>query len=223
MQLQLNIQKQLGNFKLALELNCQASRLTILGPSGAGKSLLLKCIAGLITPDQGHISLAGRCFYDSKQRLNLAPQARKLAYVFQDYALFPHLNVRQNIAFALHQGLLNPRAACNAPEVEHWLEKFALTQVASQLPSELSGGQKQRVALARALVNSPSALLLDEPFSALDPELRQRMRSELLSLQQELNIPLILITHDRADAHAMQGQIVRLEQGGIKEKNHEPN
>jgi molybdate transport system ATP-binding protein len=145
----------------------------------------------------------------------LPPQQRALGYMFQDYALFPHLNVRQNIGFGLAKGWLNPGSNTANAAVDHWIDLFHLSDVAHQMPAELSGGQRQRTALARALVNSPRALLLDEPFAALDPELREQMRAELDQLQRELDLPIIVISHDQADARLLGKKVVRLRDGRV--------
>lgn len=219
MQLDLDFEKtlQAGKRQFHLRIHCRSDfqRMVFYGPSGAGKSLTLKAIAGLLTPDRGHIRLNGVTLFDSQQRINVAPQARRLGYVFQDYALFPHLNVQQNIQFGLTQGWLNPRRHQPHQEVERWLETMELGAVKHQLPSELSGGQRQRTALARALVSHPQALLLDEPFAALDPELRQSMRQALDRLQQRLQVPMILITHDPEDRTQFGDCVVRLEAGQV--------
>jgi molybdate transport system ATP-binding protein len=137
--------------------------------------------------------------FDSSTGVNVPARARRFGYVFQDYALFPHLNVRQNIAFGLQGGLLNPSPKADGDAVQRWLQAFELTEVASQHPQQLSGGQRQRTAFARALVNEPQALLLDEPFSALDPALRERMRDELQRMLERIGIPMLMITHDPDD------------------------
>lgn len=202
-------------FELDVAMRASGQRIVLLGPSGAGKSLTLKAIAGLIKPDAGVIRLNGRTLFDARAGIDIAPQDRNVAYVFQEYALFPHLNVRQNVGFGLRRGWLNPSRGARSEAVDYWLEALELTPMAHQLPSELSGGQRQRTAMARALVSQPSALLLDEPFSALDHTLRAAMRVELDGLQRRLNIPMILITHDPADA-AMFGDIVlRMDQGSV--------
>ena len=220
MQIDLHIQKTLQSgqrtFSLNAQLRTRSQRLVILGPSGSGKSLTLKAMAGLITPDSGHIRLGATTLFDAQAGINLAPQARQLAYLFQDYALFPHLNVRQNIGFGLQRGWFNPRAHHPQETVDYWLDAFHLQPVAQQFPDELSGGQRQRVALARALVLRPQALLLDEPFAALDPALRVRMRAELDALQQRLQVPMILITHDPEDARVFGDQVVQLSEGMIE-------
>ncbi|MCF6781466.1 MULTISPECIES: sulfate/molybdate ABC transporter ATP-binding protein [Pseudomonadaceae] len=203
------------SFELKLGFRSSSQRLVILGPSGSGKSLLLKSVAGLMRPDRGHIRLDGTTLFDTTAKINLAPQQRKMAYVFQDYALFPHLSVRQNIAFGLNHGLFNPRASQHNDKVDYWLDAFQLRPVADQLPEELSGGQRQRTALARALVAKPRALLLDEPFSALDSMLRSHMRRELDELQRRLQVPMLLITHDREDAEVFGDQVLHINEGRL--------
>ncbi|MET3130262.1 molybdate transport system ATP-binding protein [Oxalobacteraceae bacterium GrIS 1.11] len=227
MQLDLDIHTTVRSSKRSFTLRVQCAsdsrRIVIYGPSGAGKSLTLKAIAGLLTPERGHIRLQGRTLFDRAAGIDLAPQARNVAYLFQDYALFPHLTVRQNVGFGLARGWLNPRRSAREASVEHWLEVFDLRELAQQLPQDLSGGQRQRTALARALVAQPSALLLDEPFAALDPALRVAMRAELDQLQRRLAVPMILITHDMDDAAALgehvlylrDGRLDRQEQGGL--------
>jgi len=213
----LNIQKQFtsSGFALDVRLQSDARRLVLLGPSGAGKSLTLKTVAGLLTPDRGHIRIGGRLLFDAQQQLDLPPQARQLGYLFQDYALFPHLNVRQNIGFALRGGLRNPRRDAAPDRVNYWLERFELSHCAGSYPHQLSGGQKQRVALARALAGEPKALLLDEPFAALDQQLRQQLRSDLFQLLTQLQLPLLLITHDASDAEVLGQQVIELQQGRL--------
>jgi molybdate transport system ATP-binding protein len=222
MQLDIDIRKTMRAGKQTFQLTtrfCSASqRIVILGPSGAGKSLLLKAIAGLVTPDTGHIRLGAATLFDSAAAINLAPQRRQVAYLFQDYALFPHLNVRQNIGFGLARGWLNPRAHLQHPQVDYWLDAFELRPVAQLFPAELSGGQRQRTALARALVSQPRALLLDEPFGALDAALRVTMRAELDALQRQLRVPMVLITHDPEDARVFGEHVLQLRDGAIERK-----
>lgn len=219
MKLDLDIRKTLHAGKRRFELNVQirsmADSLVIVGPSGSGKSLTLKAIAGLLTPDAGHIRLDGQTLFDSNTRVSLPARARQMAYVFQDYALFPHLTVRQNIGFALRQGWLNPRRHLSHERVDYWLDAFGLGPLAEQYPGELSGGQRQRTALARALVAAPRALLLDEPFAALDPDLRATMRQELAELRERLQVPLILITHDPEDAAVLGQHVLHLHEGRV--------
>lgn len=226
--LDFNFQKTLqrndgSHFTLDIRLCCQSQRTVIMGASGSGKSLMLKAVAGLLTPEQGHINVNGVTLFQAQQHINLSPQQRKLAFVFQDYALFPHLNVRQNIACGIRHGLFNPKKRSRYTEVEHWLTAMQLNSVAEQYPAHLSGGQRQRVALARALIAQPRAILLDEPFSALDTQLRAQMRSELSAWQQKLNLPMLLITHDPEDAAAFDAQIWHMDNGclySVPRNNH---
>ncbi|KQW87301.1 ABC transporter ATP-binding protein [Massilia sp. Root418] len=228
MQIQLDIAKTLRagtrKFTLRARLRSDSRRIVIYGASGAGKSMLLKAVAGLITPDAGSIELGGRRLFDSAARINLPVQRRRVGYLFQDYALFPHLNVRQNIVFGLHRGWsnrgwFNPAPRVDGERLAYWLDAFQLQAVAQQLPSQLSGGQRQRVALARALIADPAALLLDEPFAALDPMLRVRMREELDALQRRLDIPMLMITHDPEDARVFGGHVLTMADGAILEED----
>jgi molybdate transport system ATP-binding protein len=207
------------DFMLDIAFRSTSQRIVLFGPSGAGKSLTLQTIAGLIKPDEGEIALNGTTLLDTANGIDLTPQARRIAYLFQDYALFPHLNVRQNIAFGLKRGWWNPSKHVAHTDLDYWLNAFDLTQVARQFPAQLSGGQKQRVALARALVPHPQLLLLDEPFSALDMALRQRMRQELADLQSRLDIPMVLITHDPDDVAMFGDQVVSLHEGLVQTRD----
>jgi len=202
-------------FELNLRFASDAPRLVLFGPSGAGKTQAVKMMAGIARPDRGHVRIAGRTLFDSAGGVDLSPQRRRVAYVFQDYALFPHLTVRQNIAFARRGGWLNPPRRVADEAVDRWIDAFHLQPVASHHPHQLSGGQRQRTALARALVNEPTALLLDEPFAALDRALRERLRDELRELQATLSIPLLLITHDEDDARALADEVVHLRAGRV--------
>jgi molybdate transport system ATP-binding protein len=223
MSFEIEFQKRLKSagrsFDLQISFATQARRTVIYGPSGAGKSLCLQAIAGLLRPDSGRILVQGKTLFDSTSGVNLPAQKRGLGFLFQDYALFPKLNVRQNIAFGLRTGLLNPAREVSSPAIERWLQAFELNEVAQQLPHELSGGQRQRTALARALVNQPQALLLDEPFSSLDPALRERMRDELHALLDRIDIPMLMITHDPEDLRRFGDARLLLKQGRICHEN----
>jgi molybdate transport system ATP-binding protein len=216
----LSLKKQLrhgaGQFTLEVAFRSAAQRLVLYGPSGAGKTQTLRMIAGITPPDSGWVRVAGRTLFDAAAGLNLSPQQRQVGYVFQDYALFPHLTVRQNIAFALRRGWRNPLRREPLPEADRWIEQFGLKEVAAQLPHQISGGQRQRTALARALVTQPTALLLDEPFAALDKALRHRLREELLELQTSLQLPLLLITHDEDDVDRLAQEVVQLDAGRVR-------
>jgi len=219
MTISVNIRKTLRagprNFQLDAQFESASKRVVIYGASGAGKSQMLKAIAGLMRPDSGLIEVGGRKLFDSSAGIDVPARDRRVGYLFQDYALFPHLNVRQNIGFGLQRGWFNPAPRGEPEAVRYWLEAFGLVEVAHQKPAELSGGQRQRVALARALVAEPGALLLDEPFAALDPALRVRMRAELDSLQRRLDIPMLLITHDPDDAATFGGHVLTMADGRV--------
>ncbi|MFJ9448742.1 sulfate/molybdate ABC transporter ATP-binding protein [Herbaspirillum sp. NPDC101397] len=202
-------------FQLDIDFASDSDRIVLYGPSGSGKSLTLKAVAGLMTPDEGRITLNQRTLFDATQGINVKPQQRNVAYLFQDYALFPHLTVAQNIAFGLQRGCFNLRKPAAHPAVARWLQAFGLDATAGSYPSQISGGQRQRVALARALVAQPDILLLDEPFSALDLSLRERMRQELSELQQQLHVPMLIITHDPADVEVLGDAVFEVRDGMV--------
>ncbi len=219
MGMQVSIRKRMvsadRHFGLDIAFESDSRRIALFGPSGAGKSLTLRAIAGLLMPDSGRIVLNGRSLFDAEAGINVRPQERRVAYLFQEYALFPHLTVGQNIAFGLAKGWRNPRRGVAHPEAERWIRAFGLREIVGNYPGEISGGQKQRVALARALVAKPDIVLLDEPFSALDPALRIRMREELRALQASLDVPMLVISHDPADVEALGEHVLEIREGRI--------
>jgi molybdate transport system ATP-binding protein len=200
-------------FELDVRFTSAAQRVVLYGPSGAGKTQTLRMIAGITAPDAGRVVVADRVLYDSATRSSLSPQQRRLGYVFQDYALFPHLTVRQNIAFARRSGWRNPHAASRTRRSSAGSRPFISRPVAGHYPHQISGGQRQRTALARALVTEPSALLLDEPFAALDKGLRERLRLELKELLAEIGLPMLLITHDDDDVLSLAEEVVQMSSG----------
>lgn len=209
------------HFSLDVAFSSKSKRIALFGPSGAGKSLTLRAVAGLLRPDAGRIEINGRVLFDSDARLSVAPQARRVAYLFQDYALFPHLTVAQNIAFGSRRGWLNPPRQAVSAEARRWVDAFELGAILGSYPHEISGGQKQRVALARALMLKPEILLLDEPFSALDSQLRGKMRQELDTLQRQLDVPMLLITHDPADVEALADEVFELRDGKVRRRDED--
>jgi molybdate transport system ATP-binding protein len=202
-------------FELDVAFGSTRRRVVLYGPSGAGKSMTLRAIAGLLTPDDGRIVVNRHVLFDAAKGVNLAPQTRKVGYLFQDYALFPHLTVAQNVAFGMRTGLFNPRGSALPEKAARWIDAFELGAVARHYPAQISGGQKQRVALARALAAEPDILLLDEPFSALDPPLRARMRGELAALQSRLDLQMLIITHDPADVEALGEHVLEMRDGRV--------
>ena len=213
--IELTARKALREFELDVELRFARGVTVLAGPSGAGKTTLLRIVAGLTPPDEGEVRLDGRALH--RDGASVPAFRREVAYVFQDYALFPHLTVRQNVAFGLMRGWLNPAPTMLEPTVERWLAKFRLEGVANHHPHQISGGQRQRTALARALVNGPRALLLDEPFAALDKALARDLRAELKELQEQLRVPLLLITHDDDDLRDLAQDVVHLRAGRVVE------
>ena len=209
--LNIRLRKRLENFTLELDLAAPPGITALFGPSGAGKSMTLACVAGLSRPDAGCITLDGDMLYDSERNINLPPQRRALGYVMQDYLLFPHLSVAQNIAFGLTR--LSPPNKRRV--VAEALQRVGLAGFEQRRPGELSGGQQQRVALARALVTRPRVLLLDEPFSALDGPTRALLRRDLLRLRSELGLPALFVTHDLAEAYLLADQIAVIEAGRL--------
>lgn len=225
MSVDLRIRKQMvsgdRHFSLDVAFSSASKRIALFGPSGAGKSLTLRAVAGLLRPDGGRIAVNGRVLFDADARVNVAPQARRVAYLFQDYALFPHLTVAQNIAFGSRRGWLNPPRRAVSDEARRWVDAFELGAIVGSYPNEISGGQKQRVALARALMLKPDILLLDEPFSALDSQLRGKMRQELNALQRQLDVPMLLITHDPADVDALADEVFEVREGKVRRRDED--
>jgi ABC-type sulfate/molybdate transport systems ATPase subunit len=199
--------KQFGDFTLDASWTSGQSIVALVGPSGSGKTLTLQCIAGLTEPDSGRIVAAGRTVFDSAARINLRPQDRRIGYVFQGYALFPHMTVAQNIAYGVRQD----RSAHDRTNA--MVERLDLTKLSSRYPADLSGGQQQRVALARALASEPDVLLLDEPFSALDAPLRRELSTELGQTLREWAKLAVLVTHDLPEAYQIADTVVLYEHG----------
>lgn len=209
MYLKMELNKQLQGFRLQVQLECDSGILVLFGPSGAGKSLTLRCLAGIIRPDEGLVVVDGETLYDSRLGIEVPPQRRQVGYVPQNYALFPHMTVEENIAFGLGRRI----TALSLKDVARLVEMLRLGSLERRRPKELSGGQQQRVALARALATRPRLLLLDEPFSALDAPLRDALRTDLSEVHRELGVGIVFVTHGVADTHAM-AHTVAVYQGG---------
>jgi ABC-type sulfate/molybdate transport systems ATPase subunit len=203
--LDIDIAFGLRSFALDVELTVERDTVALVGPSGAGKTTVLRAVAGLRTPDRGRIALGGRPWFDARARIDLPPEARSVGLVFQEYALFPHMTVRANVAFG------------GTARVDELLERFHVDHLAGEKPTHLSGGERQRVALARALARDPSVLLLDEPLSALDAHTRGVVRGELQDLLAELTLPTLIVTHDFRDAAALADRIGVIVSGTLRQ------
>ena len=202
---------QTDKFDLDVSFRAEAGITILFGASGAGKTTLLDCIAGLQTPDSGQIQLAGRVLFDSGKHINLPVQNRRIGYVFQDLALFPHLSVESNVAYGL--------TGIDAPECRHRVHKaldsLDILSLRDRRPAQLSGGERQRVALARALVTEPSILLLDEPLAALDFPVRMKIADDLRRYIQNLPVPVLYVTHSRDEVFNLGERMLVLERGKI--------
>ncbi len=209
--LSVRIVKALPGFTLDIEWSAGDGTAVLFGPSGSGKTLTLQCLAGLVRPDGGRIIVNGRTVFDAAIGVQVPPQARRLGYVFQGYALFPHLTVAQNIAFGLHR---YPRAA-RAERTREVVERLGLTAFAARYPRELSGGQQQRAALGRALAPDPELILLDEPLSALDLPLRRQLRDDLGSILRDWGKAAVLVTHDLSEAFQLADTVVVYDGGRV--------
>lgn len=203
--LELELSSRLRSFTLSAALRIAPGTIALVGPSGAGKTTLLRAVAGLHTPDTGRIALGSVVWFDRTARIRLAPERRSVGLVPQDHALFPHLSVRQNVAFG------------GAARADELLERFGISHLASARPQAISGGERQRVALARALARDPGVLLLDEPLSSLDTDTRARVRAELQDVLGELGLPALLVTHDVRDAAALAATIGVVVDGRLRQ------
>ena len=209
--LEVRVVKRLPGFTLDVAWTAGAGVAVLFGPSGAGKTLTLQCLAGLLRPDAGRIVVDGRVLFDSTTAVDVRPQARRVGYVFQGYALFPHLSVADNVGFGLRD---RPRAE-RAARTAEVLERLGLTDFAGRPPRELSGGQRQRVALGRALATDPALLLLDEPLSALDAPLRRALRDELRAILGDWRTAAVVVTHDFTEAYRLADRIVVYDAGRV--------
>jgi molybdate transport system ATP-binding protein len=205
--------KKLPDFELNIDIAQRNGILVVEGPSGAGKTTLLQCIAGLQKPSWGKIQIGNSLIFSAEQGINVPARKRRIGYVMQDYALFPHMTVEKNVIYGIskernmHNKILTVSSILNVLKIEHLRNRY---------PSQISGGEKQRVALARALMTAPKLLLLDEPLSALDQDTRSLLQQELRKLQKQWQIPFILVTHDTQEAKLLGDQIIRINYGQQK-------
>jgi molybdate transport system ATP-binding protein len=203
--------KELPGFTLDARWESSRGVVALLGRSGCGKTLTLRCIAGLERPDRGRIRIGERLLFDSSAGVNVPPHRRRIGFVFQHYALFPHLTVRQNVLFGFPE---NGRAGRDAALAE-LVALCRLEGLVERYPREISGGQRQRVAIARALASDPAVLLLDEPFAALDRQTRDEVVGELQSILDRTRVPTVLVTHDAQEAEALAEELILMEGGAV--------
>jgi molybdate transport system ATP-binding protein len=211
MGLSVNLKKKINGFSLDVTWEINNELAVLFGYSGAGKSMTLQMIAGLLIPDDGSIRIGSTTMFDGSKRINVPSQQRHLGYVFQDLALFPHMTALDNILYGSNNSDKSERRA-GAAEM---IRAFHLVGLEEKYPAQLSGGQKQRVAFARALMRKPNALLLDEPFSALDNPLRIEMRQFLRDIKKWVDIPIVFVTHDAAEAYAVADTMIVYSKGTI--------
>lgn len=202
--LTVHLQKQLSHFTLDVQFKVSHEVVVLFGPSGSGKTTILNCIAGLTTPDHGIIRYRDITFFNN-DKTYVPTQKRRVGYIFQDYALFPHMTVWDNIKY----GMKEERFA------KQLMKELRIEHLSNQYPRQISGGEKQRVAIARALATEPNILLLDEPFSALDDDTRERSHDELLRIHRQWEVPVILVTHNRMEAEKLGDRILYINQGKL--------
>ena len=209
MSLYVDIEKDLGSFKLKVKFEQEDGIVGLLGQSGCGKSMTLRCIAGIVKPDKGKIISNGKVFFDSEKKINLTPQQRNIGFLFQNYALFPHMSVKQNIQLGIEKLSKEEKDEIT----KKYLKKFRLEGFEDRYPWQLSGGQQQRIALARALCLNPDILILDEPFSALDYHLRSNMENELCEILKDFDGNVLFVTHDISEAYRISDDIIVFDNG----------
>jgi molybdate transport system ATP-binding protein len=230
--LQMAIRKQIGTerrpgmgnnrrgtgqpFKLEVEFTAPSGVTILFGHSGSGKTTCLRAVAGIVTPDEGRISLDGRLYFDSTSGVNLPIQQRRVGFVFQDYALFPHLTAEQNVAYGIRTAGQSKAARCERSR--ELLSLLGIEYAARQYPRELSGGESQRVALARALASDPAIVLLDEPLSAVDARTRARLLVEIKATQQRTGVPFLYVTHSMTEVIEIGDHVIVLNEGRIIEQ-----
>ena len=213
--IRIDVHKKLGpkdggiNLDLSIEIE-EGQIATLYGESGAGKTSTLRILAGLLEPDNGEIVVKDRIWFSRKKKINISPQKRSIGFVFQDYALFPHLTVRQNLEFV--------GGTSDSKRIEELISLMELKDFQNQKPETLSGGQKQRTALARALIQKPDILLLDEPLAALDSKTRMKLQDYQLEVHEKFHLTILLVSHDHGEIHKLSNQVFIFEKGRVREK-----
>ena len=201
--LKCNIEKKLNHFVLNVDFTVENEILCIMGESGSGKTSILNSIAGLLTPDKGDIILDDNILFSDK--INLKPQQRNIGYVFQDYALFPNMSVKDNIFF------MNP----DKDYANSLIEKLGIEYLLENFPNTLSGGEKQKISIVRALANKPRLLLMDEPFSSIDEKFKNKFYEELIEIKKSLDVPIMMVTHNRHEAEILADSLIFIDKGRI--------
>lgn len=211
--LSIDIKSDLNNFGMDISLKTKAKRIGILGASGAGKSMLLKYISGIISPDQGRIEINGETIFDSSRKIDVIPQKRDVAYMFQNYALFPNMTVRENI-----EVVLSGSKEYKRDKADRYMKKFCIDNLEDKMPRNLSGGQQQRVALARIMAYEPKLILLDEPFSALDNDLKDKLQIELEDMLSDYEGMVIMVSHSRDEIYRFSDELIIIHNGMVVEQ-----
>jgi len=212
----LDVELEQGSFTLVANVTIDSRAAALFGPSGAGKTTVLDTIAVLRTPRRGSIAIDNRVLFSSSARINLPPHQRRVGYVPQDVALFPHMNVRANLLYGTHPpSPLRRSGGTGPPDLELVTGMLEIRELIDRRPTQLSGGERQRVALGRALMSGPSLLLLDEPLAAVDVPLRRRILPYLQRVRDELTIPIVYVSHDREEIEALADTVIRVENGRI--------
>jgi molybdate transport system ATP-binding protein len=204
-----------GSFTLDVTFQAVEGITILFGQSGSGKTTTLRAIAGIVTPDSGRISVAEEIYFDSATGENLSIQKRRVGYVFQDYALFPHLTAEQNVAYGIKDN--DDKDQSRLDRARAMLSLFKIEHVGKRFPQNMSGGEQQRTALARALASDPAVVLLDEPLSAVDAETRTRLLDEVVMVQERVRIPFLYVTHNTAEAIRLGTQVVILQEGNVRQ------
>lgn len=212
MSLSVEIKSKLNIFEMDISLKTTSKRIGILGASGSGKSMLLKYISGIIAPDEGVIKLNDEILFDSSKKINIKPQKRNVAYMFQNYALFPTMSVRENIEI-----IIEGNKEYREKKASELMKRFCIDNIANKMPRDLSGGQQQRVALARIMAYEPKLILLDEPFSAMDNDLKEKLQMELEEMVADYDGIIIMVSHSRDEIYRFSDELIIIDNGGIVE------